>query len=148
MGPLQPAPEFASALMAYVEQPNEVTYESLWRQCAFDLDGLRDRMGERWDPFRAYTLDRALAPANQAAQGALMEQFGFPPIAPEILARIAVPTTLIWGRHDLATSLAVAEAASARYGWPLHVIEGVGDDPAMEQPERFAATLLGMTETR
>jgi hypothetical protein len=29
----------------------------------------------------------------------------------------------------------VAEAASARYGWPLHVIEGARDDPFFEQPE-------------
>lgn len=143
LAPFQPAPEFARALTAYVERPNEVTYDNLWRQCALDLDRLRDRMGERWEPFKAYTLDRALAPAAQATQGALMELFGFPPIAPEDLARIAVPTTLIWGRHDLATSLAIAEAASVRYGWPLYVIEGAGDDPVMEQPERFVAALTG-----
>jgi pimeloyl-ACP methyl ester carboxylesterase len=58
-----------------------------------------------------------------------------------VLAGIAVPTTLIWGRHDLATSLGVAEAASARYGWPLRVIEDAGDDPVMEQPERFVQAL-------
>jgi hypothetical protein len=32
-------------------------------------------------------------------------------------------------------------AASARYGWPLHVIERAGDDPATEQPERFLEVL-------
>ncbi len=141
LAPFQPAPEFARALTAYVERPNEITYDDLWRRCAFDLDRLRDRMGERWETFKAYTLDRALAPAAQAAQGALMEEFGFAPIAPDDLARIAVPTTLIWGRHDLATRLAVAEEASARYGWPLQVVEGAGDDPAMEQPERLVELL-------
>ena len=60
-----------------------------------------------------------------------------PAIPPAELARIAVPTTLIWGRHDLATPLSVAEAASARYGWPLHVIEDAADDPPIEQPEAF-----------
>jgi hypothetical protein len=35
----------------------------------------------------------------------------------------------------------VAEAASARYGWPLHVIERAGDDPATDQPERFVEVL-------
>ena len=64
-----------------------------------------------------------------------------PAIAPADLARIAVPTTLIWGRHDLATRLAVAEAASERYGWPLHVVEGAADDPAVEQPEAFVRAL-------
>ena len=47
-----------------------------------------------------------------------------------------MPTTLIWGRHDLATPLRVAEAASARYGWPLHVIEDAADDPPVERPRR------------
>jgi pimeloyl-ACP methyl ester carboxylesterase len=52
-----------------------------------------------------------------------------------------VPTTLIWGRHDLATPLAVAEAASARYGWPLRVIEDAAGNPGMEQPEAFLQAL-------
>jgi pimeloyl-ACP methyl ester carboxylesterase len=57
------------------------------------------------------------------------------------LERIAVPTTLIWGRHDLGVRLDVAEAASARYSWPLHVIENARDDPAIEQPEAFLEAL-------
>ena len=51
------------------------------------------------------------------------------------------PPRLIWGRHDLATPLEVAEAASARHGWPLHVIEDCADDPPVEQPEAFLAAL-------
>jgi pimeloyl-ACP methyl ester carboxylesterase len=64
-----------------------------------------------------------------------------PAIPQDDLARIAVPTTLIWGRHNLGLRLKVAEAASARYGWPLHVIEDAGDDPAIEQPEAFLEAL-------
>ena len=64
-----------------------------------------------------------------------------PAIPPADLARIVVPTTLIWGRHDLATPLRIAEAASARYGWPLHVIEDAADDPPIEQPEAFLTAL-------
>ena len=144
LAPFQPAPEFAEALHAYLAAPDGRTFEALWRRCAFDLDGVRDRLGERWDDYTAYTLDRAVAPGASDALMALMEQFGFPPIPPEDLARIAVPTTLIWGRHDLATSLSVAEAASTRYGWPLHVIEKAGDDPATDQPERFVEVLLAV----
>ena len=70
-----------------------------------------------------------------------MEQFGMPAIESPELARIHVPVTLIWGRHDLATPLAVAEAASVRYGWPLRVIDDAGDDPAIEQPEAFVRAL-------
>ena len=57
------------------------------------------------------------------------------PIPQDVLGRIEVPTALIWGRHDLQTRLSVAQSASARYGWPLHVIEGARDDPFFEQPE-------------
>jgi pimeloyl-ACP methyl ester carboxylesterase len=48
---------------------------------------------------------------------------------------------LIWGRHDVGMRLNVAEAASLRYGWPLHVIENARDDPAVEQPEAFLEAL-------
>ena len=59
----------------------------------------------------------------------------------DVLAGISVPTTLIWGRHDLATPLRVAEAASRAFGWPLHVVEDAADDPALEQPEAFVDVL-------
>jgi pimeloyl-ACP methyl ester carboxylesterase len=137
LAPFQPTPEFASALHAFLADQNEPAFNALWRQCAFDLHGLQERMGGLWAAFASYTLERARSPEVQAAQQALLEQFGFAPIPPDELARIAVPTSLIWGRHDLATSLAVAEAASARYRWSLQVIEEAGDDPALEQPERF-----------
>jgi pimeloyl-ACP methyl ester carboxylesterase len=71
----------------------------------------------------------------------LMVSFGVPAIPEAQLEAITVPTFLIWGRHDLATPLAVAQAASARYGWPLEVIEGAADDPPIERPAAFFAAL-------
>jgi pimeloyl-ACP methyl ester carboxylesterase len=139
--PFAPAADFAFALTQFLAQPDEHTHERLWRHCAFDLDRLRQRVGERWEPFEAYNLDRARGPGAKVALPILMEQFGVPAIPPAELARIAVPTTLIWGRHDLATPLRVAEAASARYGWPLHVIENAADDPPVEQPEALLRVL-------
>jgi FAD binding domain-containing protein/berberine-like enzyme len=53
-----------------------------------------------------------------------------------------VPTTLIWGRHDRATPVSVAEAMAARRGWALHVIADAGDDPPIERPEDFLHALL------
>ena len=139
--PFAPGPGFGAALNESLAQPSDSTHDLLWRQCALDLEGLRARMGERWGPFRAYNVENASRPSTMAALGALMEQFGAPAIEPALLERIAVPTSLIWGRHDLATPLAAAEAASARYGWPLHVIEDCADDPPVEQPEAFAEAL-------
>jgi pimeloyl-ACP methyl ester carboxylesterase len=141
LAPFRPAPQFAQALSAFGAEPSEATHGSLWRYCAFDADALRARMGERWAPFEAYNIERASAPEVQAAVSALMAQFGVSPIEPSELHGIRVPTALIWGRHDLATPLAVAEAAAARYGWPLHVIENANDDPPVEQPEALLNVL-------
>ena len=48
---------------------------------------------------------------------------------------------LIWGRHDRANRLRIAEIASHRYGWPLHVIENCADDPPCDQPRAFLDAL-------
>ncbi len=140
LAPFQLPPDFAQALTSFLAQPDPHTHEALWRHCAFDLDTLRKRMGGRWKPFETYNLERARDPAVQAAVSALVREFGAAIPAQE-LERIGVPTTLIWGRHDRATPLAVAEAASRRYGWPLEVIENASDDPPVEQPEALLRSL-------
>ncbi|HKI86375.1 MAG TPA: alpha/beta hydrolase, partial [Thermoanaerobaculia bacterium] len=137
----RPAPEFGAALERFVGDPSEATHEELWQRCAHDLDRLRKGLGERWDEIKAYNLDRARAPELRATQQRLMMLFGLSAISDEDLGCMNVPTTLIWGRHDLATAVSVAEAASARYGWPLHVIENAADDPPLEQPEAFLRAL-------
>lgn len=137
----RPAPAFGRALTEFIAGPSGETHDRLWQQCAFDLRALRDGLGERWQWIEAYNLDRAGERKLGPTQQALMEQFGIPPIPPDDLARIRVPTALIWGRHDLATPLSVAEAAAAAYGWPLHVIEDAADDPPLERPEAFLNAL-------
>jgi pimeloyl-ACP methyl ester carboxylesterase len=141
LAPFRPAPEFGQALTTFLSGPDEETHDGLWRYCAFDLNRLQRQMGESWDLIKAYNLDRARASPLHATQQSLMEQFGMPAISPAELERIAVPMTLIWGRHDLATPLSVAEAASKRYGWQLRVIEDAADDPPIEQPEPFLEAL-------
>ncbi len=131
----RPAPRFALPLFAYIVRPTERTRDRFLAQCFVDFDGLRDQMGERFEPFGAYSLEWARTKTARAALRSLMPEYGMRPIPRDLLARIEVPTALIWGRHDLQTRLSVAEGASARYGWPLHVIEGARDDPFFEQPE-------------
>lgn len=137
----QPAPHFGQAVMAYLTNPTEETHDDLWRVCTYDLDRLRGRMGDQWANIKAYNLDRLRIPELSAALRALMGQYGMPAIPPSELARITVPTHLIWGRHDLATPLSVAEQARATFGWPLRVIEDAADDPPIEQPEAFVRAL-------
>ena len=141
LAPFEPAPSFGLALGRFMEQPDERTRDGLFEQCFADLQGLRRRVGERWETLAAYALDQARTPDAQAALGSLMPQFALPAIPAAELARITVPTTLIWGRQDLQVLLRVGEAAGARHGWPLRVIDHAGDDPPMEQPEAFLETL-------
>jgi pimeloyl-ACP methyl ester carboxylesterase len=137
----EPDPSFARALTGFVQQPTEETRDALFAQCFVNVDRLRTDVGERWQHVAAYALDRARTPDQQAALAAFTMPFGFTPIEPADLARIGAPTAMIWGRHDLQVPIGVAEEAGARYGWPLHVIDAAGDDPAMEQPVAFLAAL-------
>jgi putative flavoprotein involved in K+ transport len=135
--PFSPEPAFAAALGEFGARPNLSTHQALWALCAYGLDALRQELGELWAPFEAYSLESASSPSTQAAVSALMGEFAMAALPSDSLARITCPTCLVWGRHDLATPLSVARAASARYGWPLHVIEEANDAPAMEQPRAF-----------
>jgi pimeloyl-ACP methyl ester carboxylesterase len=144
-------PEFGAALTNYLSAPGALTHDRLWNHCVFDLTALQTRMGEPLGLIKAYNLDRVDAPGRLAALRSLMEQFGAPAIPLDILARITVPTTLIWGRHDRATPLSIAEEVSQRLRWTLRVIDDAADDPALEQPEAFMAALhtaLGTSKTQ
>ncbi len=143
LAPFRPAPAFAFSLIRFILRPTEGTYEKFMRHCEYDAAGLAARMGEAWDALRVYSLDRARDPGVRAAMRTLMARVGVPPIPPERLSRIDVPTTLVWGRHDRANRLRVAEAASTRFGWPLRVVEDAADDPPVEQPEAFLEALRG-----
>jgi pimeloyl-ACP methyl ester carboxylesterase len=137
----RPPPRMALTFIGVMLRPTERGLERGFRRyCFADLDGVRAAMGERYEWMAAYALDRIGTPSVKAAMRRLMTQLASA-IPSEDLDRIAVPTTLIWGRHDLGVRLNVAETASARYGWPLHVIENARDDPAIEQPEAFLEAL-------
>jgi len=89
---------------------------------------------------QAYGLELARTPSVRAANRRLLRELGTRPIPSGQLAAIAVPTALIWGRQDRVMRLRIAEEASARYGWPLHVIEDAGHF-AIERPEAFRSAL-------
>jgi pimeloyl-ACP methyl ester carboxylesterase len=145
--PFEPVPDFGAAIEAFFAEPDAESHDQLWKYCAFDVEGLRRRMGEMWSTFAGYNVDLARTPAVQSTLFAMLGIFGFPAIDADVLERIAVPTSLVWGRHDLATPLSVAEEASARFGWPLYVVDGSADDPAIEQPEAFMRVLREVLAT-
>lgn len=140
LAPFRPSLRFAAALIGFQAHPTETTYRWFMKQCAHDLDALRERMDDRWDAFVSYNLAMARGHQGKAA-GRMLKELGLPPIPEKVLDEIQVPTSLIWGRHDRANRLSVATAASERFGWPLHVIEDAADDPARDQPRRFLGAL-------
>lgn len=141
LGRFRPSARFALGLLRFVVRPTDGAYHSFLDQCFSDRDGLIARMGDDWEPFVAYNLDRARTQRVRTAMRALLASVGVPTIPPADLERITVPTTLVWGRDDCAVGLGVAETASERYGWPLHVVDDAGDDPKLERPDAFLAAL-------
>jgi len=141
LGPFRPAPRFALAMVGFLARPTEQTRDRFLGQCMLDLEGVHAEMAEECELLSSYALEGARTPAVKSAGRSLMKAFGVSAIPDADLDRIGVPTTLIWGRHDLETRLRVGEAASARYGWPLHVIEDCRADPNIEQPEALLEAL-------
>lgn len=145
LAPFQPTPVFGAALTGFLSEPTEDSHDELWNQCVFDLEALQRQPSVRWELMKAYNLDRASGGAGESLQ-VLMGLFGFESIPEEMLTRIAVPTTLIWGRRDSIVPVTVGEAASTRFGWPLEVIENAGNEPAIETPEAFVRALFHSQE--
>jgi pimeloyl-ACP methyl ester carboxylesterase len=148
LGWFRPAPSFALPMMGFATRPTPRSRDRLFNRCFVDIDRVGEEAGEDWEPLMAYALDRARTPSVQAALRRLMPRLGMPPIPSGDLERIDVPTALVHGRHDLQVGLRTAEAASAKFGWPLYVIEDCRDDPAVEQPTAFLDSLhaaLGTT---
>jgi pimeloyl-ACP methyl ester carboxylesterase len=146
LGRFRPAPGVLLALVRLIARPSERTQQGFLRQVAVDPERVQALMGERWEASQAYNLDRARTPSVRAANRRMLRELGTKVIPPEELARIAVPTTLIWGRHDRVMRLRIAEEASARHGWPLHVVEDAGHF-VVEQPEAFRRALRAALDT-
>ena len=136
----RPSLRFGLGFVRFTSRPSEQSFERFMDQCAYDREQLQQRMGDEWPVFVAYNLGLARSEQTKAA-GQLFRRAGTPRIPPDELQQITVPVSLIWGRHDRALRLRIAERASATYGWPLHVIEDAADDPARDQPEAFLRAL-------
>ena len=141
VGKVRLPPGMLLALVRHSIRPSERTALGMLRRVSVDVDRARRRMGDRWAPFRAYSLELSRAPSARQANRRLLRELGLRQIPPEELARIGVPTTLIWGRQDRVMPLATAQEASARYGWPLQVIDDAGHFLALDQPEAFLRAL-------
>lgn len=147
LGKFRPAPGFAFGLFRFMIWPTEKNFNRFFPQCMYDVEGLQNQMGELWEPFMAYNLECARNKEQSDAMNFLMKKLGIPKIPSDELARIDVPTSLIWGRHDRANKLKIAEKASRRFGWPLQIIEETRDDPKLERPKAFVDALNTVLST-
>jgi len=141
VGKVRIPPAMLLALVRHSLRPTERTAMGMLRQVSVDVDRVKRRMGDRWAPFRAYSLELARAPSVRRANRQLLRELGLRQLPPEEMTRIDVPTTLIWGRQDRVMPLAAAREASVRYGWPLEVIDDAGHFLGVDQPEAFLQAL-------
>lgn len=141
LGPFRPDPRMLGALVRVSLRPTERNIARFFRQVVIDLDRFVARLGDKWPLFVAYGRQRNTARAVQAANRTLVRRVGMRRIPDADLERIDAPVTLIWGRHDRAMKLQIAESASARFGWPLHVLDDCGHATGWDQPDAFVAAL-------
>jgi 2-hydroxymuconate-semialdehyde hydrolase len=127
----------------FAMRPSARNAERFDRFALLDLDATRRRDPGWYAAFDAYTRARAGEPDVKKAMRQLITT-ATKRIPDTDLARIDVPTTLLWGRHDRMVPLAVAESATTRHGWPLHIIEDAAHAPHIEQPDLFVETLVGI----
>jgi pimeloyl-ACP methyl ester carboxylesterase len=121
-------------------RPTARNAERFDRFALLDLDANRRRDPEWFAAFDAYARAQATLRHVKRTMSRLIAA-ETKQIPEANLHRIAVPTTLLWGRHDRMVPLALAQGAAERLGWRLHVVDGAAHAPHMEQPEAFAAEL-------
>jgi len=105
-----------------------------------DLDATRRRDPHWYAAYESYNLAQASKPHVKQTMSRLVDA-GTRSIPGTELDGITVPVSLLWGRDDRMVPLRTAQIASARHGWPLHVIDDAAHVPHVEQPERFVAAL-------
>lgn len=145
LGAFRPSPAFLLAVLRFNMRPSRRNLERFNRWPYVDLDGTRMQDPERHEAVDDYLLTRAAVPHVKRTMRQLIKA-GTKQIPYTDLERVDVPTALVWGRHDRMAPLRHAETTSTRRGWPLHIIDGAGHLPHVEQPSAFIETLAGSTE--
>jgi pimeloyl-ACP methyl ester carboxylesterase len=128
-------------------RPSDRNEERFERWAFFDLDRARRRDPQWFKAFGAYTQTRATVGHVKRTMRQLIKD-GTKQIPDAELGRIEIPTSLVWGRHDRFVPLELAESASARLGWPLHVIDAAGHVPHIEQADAYLRALSPVRASR
>lgn len=133
----------------FAVRPNRRNEERFERFAFLDRERTRGRDPAWLDAFGAYAVSRARVPHVKRTMKGLMRS-GTKRLPDHELRRIGIPAALLWGHHDRMVPLSLAEAASTRLGWPLHVVDHAAHVPHIEQPDGFVDRLtdaLGVEAT-
>ena len=147
VGPYRMPPGLAYAAIRFGLRPSQRNSDRFDRWAFFDLERARGRDSDWFEAWSHYTMSRARIPHVKRAMRQLLSRCR-KRVPDEVLHRIAVPTGLLWGRHDRFVPLALAEQTSKRIGWPLRVIDRAGHVPHIEQPESFIQGLRSTIDTQ
>jgi pimeloyl-ACP methyl ester carboxylesterase len=140
VGPYRMPPGLVLTAILFSLRPSERNNARYARWAMLDPERTSRRDPEWHHAFDAYSRSRGGVPHVKRTMKQLIKA-QTRPIPDAELGRIRVPTDLIWGRHDRMAPLGIGEGASARFSWPLHVIDDAGHVPHLEQPETFADVL-------
>jgi 2-hydroxymuconate-semialdehyde hydrolase len=121
-------------------RPSQRNQERFERWAFLDSGSTKEQDPEWFRAFDAYAVARGRVRHVKRAMRQLIRT-GTTRVPDEELRRIELPTALLWGRHDRMVPLGLAEDASERLGWPLHVVDGAGHVPHLEQPDAFLRVL-------
>jgi len=127
-------------------RPSEKNAERFDRWAFFDVERAQRRERDWLEAFNLYTRSRAQVPHVKRTMRTLIASCT-KQVPDAELRRIGAPVHLLWGRHDRFVGLGLAEDASARLDWPLHVVEQAGHVPHIEQTEAFLRALEEALET-
>lgn len=145
LGSFRPSPRFVVALLRSTMRPSPSNMERFLHRVCADVPRTRIDSGERWEAFLTEIATRAALPEVKQAMRQLVRA-GTATLAEADLARISVPTALVWGRHDPLIDLRIGQAAAAKRGWPLRVVDDAGHLPHLEQPDRFVEALTSVVD--
>jgi pimeloyl-ACP methyl ester carboxylesterase len=140
VGPYRMSWRLRYLAMRFALRPTRRNGERYDRFALRDLDAIRRRNPGWYAAYVEYNLAQASKPHVKQAMSSLVEA-GTKTIPGGELDGITAPVSLLWGRDDRMVPLRTAQIASARHGWPLHVVDDAAHVPYVEQPERFVEAL-------
>jgi pimeloyl-ACP methyl ester carboxylesterase len=144
VGDYRMPPRLRTVAIRFGLRPTMRNAKRFQRFALLDLNRTRGRDPEWFDAFSAYLLSRAVVPHVKRTMRQLVKTCT-KQVPDSELRRIEVPTALLWGRYDRMVPLALAEEASVRLGWPLHVVDDVAHAPHIERPGAFLDVLAAVT---